>query len=556
MRFSASSVALLIILSLLPEPTTANEALRAADEQRRQLERIEQTQRLRQLQRSQPAPTPPPRPAPPLPQAQRCLAINGLRISGNQRLGQAPLAAAARPYLQACMGVAQINQLLAALTQRYLDAGYIAARAYLAQAPSAGASLDIRIVEGFVEAIELADPDLRVSLQSAFPDLLGAPLQLRELERGLDQINRLRAFDVTADIEPGQLAGGSRIVVRSRQPEKLWRLSAVYDNGGRALSGRHQGKLAVSVDSPLALNDGLVVMLGRTRGNRPSGTQSLLVHHSLPYGAWTLASSLARSEQELHLLGGRAVAQATTEDVGLSLSRSLWRNQNSLWNASLRLNRKSVDSALSGPALAVQQVRSSVAEVGISVMQTLDNGLWSGYLGYARGLGAWQASARLSAPGAPQPRFEKYRASVEHLHGGRVLGQPLQWHNQLELQYSPDPLPATEQATLTSQGSVRGFRDTTLATSSAAVWRQTWRSPQALAPGLSLTPHLGFDLGWGQHTYESKTLQTRYAGSASAGASLGWLGGTLKLDYQQGLFTDAAARPEPGFWLVELTLQY
>ncbi len=404
----------------------------------------------------------------------------------------------------------------------------------------------------------MADPDLRLSLQSAFPDLLGAPLQLRELERGLDQINRLRAFDVTADIEPGQLAGGSRIVVRSRQQAKLWHVSTVYDNGGRALSGRHQGKLALSIDSPLALNDGLVVMLGRTHGNRPSGTQNLLAHHSLPYGAWTLATGLTRSEQEMHLLGGRAVSQATTGELGLNLSRSLWRNQNSLWDASLRLTRKSVDSALSGPTLALQQVRASVVEAGISALHTVDKGMWSGYFGYARGLGAWQASARLNAPGAPQPRFEKYRANVEYRHIGRVLGQPLQWRSQLELQYSPDPLPVTEQANLTSQSSVRGFRDTTLATSNAAVWRQTWLISKALAPGLplTLTPHLGLDLGWGHHTYESKNLQTRYAGSASAGASLGWLGGTLKLDYQQGLFTDAAARPEPGFWLVELTLQY
>jgi hemolysin activation/secretion protein len=78
--------------------------------------------------------------------------------------------------------------------------------------------LDIVIVEGFVETIELAGPDLPLSLSSAFPGLLGQPLYLPDLEQGLDQLNRLRAYELGATLLPGELQGGTRVVV---QPARL-----------------------------------------------------------------------------------------------------------------------------------------------------------------------------------------------------------------------------------------------------------------------------------------------------------------------------------------------
>ena len=48
--------------------------------------------------------------------------------------------------------------------------------------------------------------------------MLGEPLNLRDLEQGLDQLNRLRSVDLTADIAPGSQPGASRIILRSRGP--------------------------------------------------------------------------------------------------------------------------------------------------------------------------------------------------------------------------------------------------------------------------------------------------------------------------------------------------
>lgn len=64
------------------------------------------------------------------------------------------------------------------------------------------------IVEGFIESIEITDQGLPLSLGNAFPGTLGRPLHLPDLEQGLDQLNRLRAYDLEMALLPGELQGG------------------------------------------------------------------------------------------------------------------------------------------------------------------------------------------------------------------------------------------------------------------------------------------------------------------------------------------------------------
>ena len=68
-----------------------------------------------------------------------------------------------------------LQQLQLEQRQRQMQRGSFASRPYLISSPAARKSLDIRIEEGYIEAIELADQSLPVSLNGAFPGMLGEP---------------------------------------------------------------------------------------------------------------------------------------------------------------------------------------------------------------------------------------------------------------------------------------------------------------------------------------------------------------------------------------------
>jgi hemolysin activation/secretion protein len=296
--------AALLCLCALPAagaegPQLGQEALRLQQQQQRDLQQLQLEQRQRQLQRgsfgAQPA-------TPTVPEGgghdERCWLLSGTRVAGVTLFSNAELSTHIKPYVAACMGVTQINRLLAEITRLYVEAGYIASRPYLISTPAAGHPLDIHVEEGYVEAIELTDQSLPVSLRGAFPGMLGKPLNLRDLEQGLDQLNRLRSVDLTADIAPGSKPGASRIILHFAQhgPSR-WGLGLGVDNLGSAGTGRDRNAISLSLDSPLELNDSLNLSFSDTLNHGPRYSRSNSLFYSIPYGYWTysLFASHARN---------------------------------------------------------------------------------------------------------------------------------------------------------------------------------------------------------------------------------------------------------------------
>ncbi|MDV0916573.1 POTRA domain-containing protein, partial [Enterobacter asburiae] len=73
--------------------------------------------------------------------------------------------------------------------------GYITSRAFLTEQDLSGGQLNIVVLEGRLEAIRLEGETPRM-LKMAFPGRVGGILNLRDIEQGMEQINRLRSEPV------------------------------------------------------------------------------------------------------------------------------------------------------------------------------------------------------------------------------------------------------------------------------------------------------------------------------------------------------------------------
>src|SRR5699024_7064607 len=117
-----------------------------------------------------------------------------------------------------------------------------------------------------------------------FPQLIEKPLNLRDLEQGLEQLNRLTTKRIDIDIEPGQKKGYSAIVLRTVTAR--WPVSAAlaFDNSGQQTTGTGQSSLTFSVDNPLRLADRWQFSFSRNNDFRQQhGSQSFYGLFSLPY---------------------------------------------------------------------------------------------------------------------------------------------------------------------------------------------------------------------------------------------------------------------------------
>ncbi|PTT32969.1 ShlB/FhaC/HecB family hemolysin secretion/activation protein [Pseudomonas sp. HMWF021] len=533
------------------------EVLRQQQQQQRDLQQLQLEQRKRQLERGAfgPAPVTPAMPQTVTPD-ERCWPLSGTRIGGVTLIDSDKLNVRIKPLLAPCMGVGQINHLLATITAIYVEQGYIASRPYLLSAPAAGQSLDIMVDEGYIESIELADQSLPVSLGGAFPHMLGQPLNLRDLEQGLDQLNRLRSIDLTADIAPGSQPGASRIILRSRTAgQSRWALGLGMDNLGSASTGRDRDTVSLSFDSPLQLNDLLSLSASDTLNQGDRYNRNASLYYAIPYGYWTYSvfASHAEYRAPFKLPSATLYSTGITDQLSLRADRVVWRDQSRQLSANLQLAHKDVDSYLENVRLGIQSPTLTVAEAGLNLFW-LDRAVWNLDFTYSQGL-RWLGAdddANHAVSNLPKAQFRKYRAGLSQWRNGQFGAQAWQWQSQLNLQYSPDPLPAIEQLLGTDDSAVRGYRVSSASGASGAIWRNTLRLPLRSDWPVQITPRVALDNGWlkADHGAQGQRLS-----GASVGLNLGWKNLQVDVDYQRALNTPNGLQHEPETWLMRVGLQ-
>lgn len=119
-RLLAALLSLSIAALQAAEPSAlGQEGLRQQQQQQRDLQQLQLEQRRRQLQRGSfgPAPSTPALPAQ-VTADERCWPLSGTRIGGVTLLNRHELNEQLKPQIASCMGVGQINHLLATITDR------------------------------------------------------------------------------------------------------------------------------------------------------------------------------------------------------------------------------------------------------------------------------------------------------------------------------------------------------------------------------------------------------------------------------------------------------
>ena len=192
------------------------------DRARDQADRIEREEAERQrqellLQRRErdrpPRSTQPQAPVPAAPSGEgaACVQVDKVVVGGITVISPQTIARAVSRFEGRCVGLAELNLILESVTFLYVDAGYVASRAYLPPQDLSDGILDIVIVEGTLESIVIdGEPGNHPArIQTAFPGMKGRPVNLRDIEQGLDQLNRLSSIDARMELQAGTRPGGS-----------------------------------------------------------------------------------------------------------------------------------------------------------------------------------------------------------------------------------------------------------------------------------------------------------------------------------------------------------
>lgn len=459
----------------------------------------------------------------------KCRGISEIVINGAPHLTASLRQKISKTYVGGCLGTTEIVEILGEITRDYVLRGYVSTRAYLPTQDLSGGKLELLVVEGMIETLRVdGGPQRGISPGNTFPAKPGDLLNLRDLEQGIDQINRLSSNKATLDIQPGSQPGLSEVIIRN-DPGPLYHAVSTADNQGSAATGRHQLGATLSLDSLL----GLTEFISFTRRvSVPNTSQQHATSNSLivgvPFGYSTLSYNASRSRyaSTVQAPSGRDLHTAGDSSSNtLALDRVVYRDQANRATITGAFTHKKTRNFLEGQLLGVSSRTLSVLDLDGGVTTRLGQGALSMTLGWAQGLTAGGALRDIDGlpDSAPRAQFKKIKYTASYSLPWRWLDSDWTLSSQLTGQVARTTLFGSEQISIGGIYSVRGHEKNALSGDSGYFLRNelSVRAPVSLAETqLPLRLFVGLDAGAGRNRAPD-VPQGSLAGSAF-GATLGW----------------------------------
>jgi len=566
-RASLPALAILLSLSLPARALTPAEieaGNRAARQiQNEQQERQQQQLREDALRRGQSAPLEAPEPAAPqLPQSGICRDIREIVLAGATLLSEGEKRALAAPYLNRCLYAQDIEKLLADILKAYMDKGYITVRPYVQAQDLSKGRLEILIVEGAVQELILKDGGgwFRPNLATAFPFVPGKPLNLRDIEQGLDQLNRLASNSATMEIGPGTEPGQS-VVTISNEAKLPLSVAAGMDNLGGLSTGRQQGSYTVSLDNPLRLNDFLTYTHRNTlyEHHQYRDARSDSFFYSVPFGYWTMQLSYSASDYHSPVTTSSTtlVARGSSETFRAELDYVLYRDQDQKLTALAAINNKATRNYLADEYLSVSSRNLAIADADLNWQRRFSWFMGNLGLGVSQGLRQLNAKADPEdiAVTAPHAQGSKLRYSGGALVPFSLLGQEFSFSTQATGQFAFEPLYGSEQITLGSYYTVRGFNRYSLSGDRGWYVRNELSTSLPKLPFTDIAPRpfIGFD---GGRIEGFKTTRDANFTGVAGGVRVGGQHLSGELSAAKGLSVPVSLPHEPVQFAATVTLSF
>lgn len=538
---------ILMIGTIVTIGATAAYAQTPADDFARRQEERTQAERLDALRRATPGDNAGAEGAPPAgPRSAACFDISRVEIDGATLLSAQEIGKVTAPYGNRCVGLAEINAALRDVTHLYIDHGYVTSRAYVPQQDIRKTRvLRLLVVEGTLSDIYLngRKVDHSGSLATAFPGLIGRVVNIRDIEQGLDQMNRLEVNDAKSAMLPGPKDGTSILNIENH-PGKPWHASFGNNNMGQESTGFSRSSASFGFDNLLGVNDQWGLSYEHSGPDYPWGndgkgySNSYSGNFSVPYGYSTISLNGSWYQYESSVEGnfGSLETSGNSGQAGLGIDRVVFRDKDSITTVRSGLTYKQTNNFLLGNLIEVGSRKYTVGDLGISHSRRMFGGIWVFDASYDRGLGLFDAiDAGDPGAGDADPRFSKFNATISVTQPFNLADRQFELTSLLSGQYSPDNLLGAEQISLGSYSNVRGTRESVLFGNNGMfshneiVWRtKSNESGDAIAKVFGeLRPYLGFDYG---HVYSQKRFDITGGDLASWTAGIRTVGGNISAD--------------------------
>ncbi|WP_312309397.1 ShlB/FhaC/HecB family hemolysin secretion/activation protein [Stenotrophomonas indicatrix] len=487
-------------------------------------------------------------------QEQPCVRIDRIVLDGEGAKGfQWALAAAdprEDPASGRCLGTEGINVVMKRVQNAIIARGYVTTRVLSAPQDLNTGTLTLSVVPGrFREAVFTEADGRHPAIANALPIRSGDLLNLRDIEQGLENLQRVPT--VTADIKiapadgEGAAPGQSDLNIDWKQRSPV-RASLTLDDAGSQGTGKLQANATLSLDNPLGLNELFYVSAGRGVFNgKGKDTNSWTAHYDVPYGYWLFGATASAYDYSQTVVGAYESYDYSgrSGNAEARVDRLLLRNAKTKLGIYGRGWQRTSKNYIDDTEIEVQRRRTSGWELGLTHKQFIGAATLDATLAYRRGTGAFHAlrspeeMAQAWDPTLPlegTSRMKLITADAQFSVPFQLGKQRLRYTAAWRAQWNRTPLSPQDRFAIGGRYTVRGFDG---------------ESSLSGERGWSLRNDLSLGIGGGQEFYVAADYGRIGGPSAQwqsgrdlAGMALGLRGGWQQLSWD-GFVGSALHKP-------------
>jgi len=434
--------------------------------------------------------------------SEQCFDITAIHVEGNHQLTPDVIAEATAPFINQCLGLEQINALVGTISNLYLEQGYITSRAYIAPQDLSDGTLDIVVIEGFIEGFDSVDGSLtEKQLSWAFPASSSDILNIRALEQGIENLNSVAQNNAKVDLTPGAEQGGTLVAI-TNQLARGWRGSLGLNNNGVPSTGEYQLDGNLVFDNALGLNDTGFLSASTNIGEHDlphAESRSYAASWSLPVGYWLFSLNNSYYAYEQTVVGDTVnfSISGSSLNSGVQLGRNLYRSQAGQLDMTLAFTRKDSENYIEDIFLETSSRTLYVWDLSVDYRHFLPEGTLYLSGGIVKSV-PWFGAKRQLVAAEDDFQFTKYRFNVGFNTDFELLQQPVLYAASVDFLYSPKVILASEGLTVGGRYSVRGLSQSSFFGYKGGYLRNDFSFPtQTGWPVLNQVHYfVGFDAGW------------------------------------------------------------
>ncbi len=384
--------------------------------------------------------------------------VTAFNFAGNQRLSAAQLSAVVASYLNQPLSFAQLQQVAAAVTAAYRDAGWVV-RSYLPQQDISTGTVTIQVVEAVFGGVAFEAPEpqrVKPTVLSAIAEAAqapGTPLEAGALDRALLLMEDLPGISVSGRLVEGAQHGQTNLVVAAKD-KPLVTATISADNYGSLATGANRLNASLTLNSPTGLGDVLTTSLMKTQG-----IDYERMAYSLPVGASGARAGVHMSQLDYRLVGDFASLNAygSAQTKGLDFSYPLIRSQKKNLNLVLSYDAKTFDDTASSVLKSRFINALSTALSGTHSDGYAGGGMNSASLSVVTGNLSFSGAGNQSADTSTAQTAGQYSKALFSLSRLQVLAGDLSLYVAGSLQVANKNLDSSEKLYLGGAGGVRAY---------------------------------------------------------------------------------------------------